>query len=329
MLKNGNTRSSLTVDREAIPSLPNLGGKMLDVCLLGTGGMMPLPRRWLTSLMCRFNGSNILIDCGEGTQVAIKQKGWTFKPIDVICITHYHADHISGLPGLLLTMGNAERKEPLTMIGPKGLERVVKALRTIAPELPFEIKFIELTENMQTIQFDEYRINAFKVKHNVVCYGYSIEIDRIGKFNAQKAKKLEIPVQKWNVLQKGNEVTIDGKTYTPDMVMGAARKGLKVTYTTDTRPVDAIVDAAKGADLFICEGMYGEPDKEAKAKEHKHMTFKEAAQLAKRANPKEMWLTHFSPSLVKPEMYMDTVTEIFENAKPGKDGMSVDLMFED
>lgn len=329
MLKNGNTRSSLTVDREAMPSLPNLGGKMLDVCLLGTGGMMPLPRRWLTSLMCRFNGSNILIDCGEGTQVAIKQKGWTFKPIDVICITHYHADHISGLPGLLLTMGNAERKEPLTMIGPKGVERVVKALRTIAPELPFEIKFIELTENMQTIQFDEYRINAFKVKHNVVCYGYSIEIDRIGKFNAQKAKKLEIPVQKWNVLQKGKEVTIDGKTYTPDMVMGAARKGLKVTYTTDTRPVDAIVDAAKGADLFICEGMYGEPDKEAKAIEHKHMTFKEAAQLAKRANPKEMWLTHFSPSLVKPEMYMDTVTEIFENAKPGKDGMSVDLMFED
>ena len=329
MLKNGNTRSSLTVDREAMPSLPNLGGKMLDVCLLGTGGMMPLPRRWLTSLMCRFNGSNILIDCGEGTQVAIKQKGWTFKPIDVICITHYHADHISGLPGLLLTMGNAERKEPLTMIGPKGLERVVKALRTIAPELPFEIKFIELTENMQTIQFDEYRINAFKVKHNVVCYGYSIEIYRIGKFNAQKAKELEIPVQKWNVLQKGNEVTIDGKTYTPDMVMGAARKGLKVTYTTDTRPVDAIVDAAKGADLFICEGMYGEPDKEAKAIEHKHMTFKEAAQLAKRANPKEMWLTHFSPSLVKPAMYMDTVTEIFENAKPGKDGMSVDLMFED
>ena len=302
---------------------------MLDVWLLGTGGMMPLPRRWLTSLMCRFNGSNILIDCGEGTQVAIKQKGWTFKPIDVICITHYHADHISGLPGLSLTMGNAERKEPLTMIGPKGLERVVKALRTIAPELPFEIKFIELTENMQTIQFDEYRINAFKVKHNVVCYGYSIEIDRIGKFNAQKAKELEIPVQKWNVLQKGNEVTIDGKTYTPDMVMGAARKGLKVTYTTDTRPVDAIVDAAKGADLFICEGMYGEPDKEAKAIEHKHMTFKEAAQLAKRANPKEMWLTHFSPSLVKPAMYMDKVTEIFENAKPGKDGMSVDLMFED
>lgn len=173
---------------------------MLDVCLLGTGGMMPLPRRWLTALMCRYNGSNILIDCGEGTQVAIKQKGWTFKPIDVICITHYHADHISGLPGLLLTMGNAERTEPLTMIGPKGLERVVNSLRTIAPELPFEIQFIELTDSTQIIQFEEYRIHAFKVKHNVTCYGYSVEIDRSGKFDAEKAKKLDIPINKWSVL---------------------------------------------------------------------------------------------------------------------------------
>lgn len=163
---------------------------MLDVCLLGTGGMMPLPRRWLTALMCRYNGKNILIDCGEGTQVAIKEKGWTFKPIDVICITHYHADHISGLPGLLLTMGNAERTEPLTMIGPRGLTKVVNALRTIAPELPFDINFIELTEGEQTLEFEDFRIKAFRVKHNIVCYGYSIEIDRGGKFNPEAAKNL-------------------------------------------------------------------------------------------------------------------------------------------
>ena len=302
---------------------------MLDVCLLGTGGMMPLPRRYLTSLMCRYNGSNILIDCGEGTQVAIKQKGWSFKPIDVLCITHYHADHISGLPGLLLTMGNAERTEPLLMIGPKGLEKVVNSLRIIAPELPFDIEFIELTENLQTIQMEEYRIKAFKVNHKVTCYGYSIEIDRSGKFNPEKAKKLGIPLQKWGVLQKGESVEIHGGKYTPDMVMGEPRKGLKVTYSTDTRPVPNIVQAATGADLFICEGMYGEPDKEAKAKEYKHMTFKEAAEIAREANPKEMWLTHYSPSLVKPALYMDAVTEIFENAKPGKDGMSVDLIFEE
>ena len=113
---------------------------MIDVCLLGTGGMMPLPHRALTSLMLRYNGMNVLVDCGEGTQVSIKQQGWSVKPIDVICFTHFHADHISGLPGLLLTLGNAERTEPVTMIGPKRLEKIVNALRMIAPELPFPIQ---------------------------------------------------------------------------------------------------------------------------------------------------------------------------------------------
>ena len=302
---------------------------MLDICLVGTGGMMPLPRRWLTALMTRYNGSSLLIDCGEGTQVAIKEKGWSFKPIDVICFTHYHGDHISGLPGLLLTMGNADRKEPLTLIGPRGLERVVNALRVIAPELPFDIKFIEITQPEQVIELNGYRITAFKVNHNVVCYGYTLEILRQGKFSAERAKEQEIPLKFWNPLQKGQTIEAEGKIYTPDMVLGPERKGIKLTYTTDTRPTDSILKNAADSDLFICEGMYGEDDKADKAKGYKHMTFREAAVLARNANVQEMWLTHYSPSLVRPDDYMDKVREIFPNAFPGKDGKSIELNFED
>ena len=154
---------------------------------------MPLPRRFLTAAMLRYNGSSLLIDCGEGTQVAIKEKGLTFKPIDVICFTHYHGDHIGGLPGLLLTMGNADRTEPLTMIGPRGLERVVNALRVIAPELPFEIRFIEITEPEMRLELNGYCIHAFRVNHNVTCYGYSVEIKRAGKFDVERARAAAIP----------------------------------------------------------------------------------------------------------------------------------------
>ena len=300
---------------------------MLDVCLLGTSGMLPLPGRWLTSLMTRYNGSSLLIDCGEGTQIAIKEKGWSYNPIDVICFTHYHADHISGLPGLLLTIGNSDRTKPVTLVGPKGLSRVVGALRVIAPELPFELKFIELTKPQEHISINGYEIEAFKVSHTVACYGYSISIPRIGKFDVEKARELMIPQKAWNKLQHGNTVEIDGTVYTPDMVMGKPRKGLKVTYCTDTRPTDSIRKNAKGSDLFICEGMYGEKEKAAKAVEYKHMTFYEAANLAKEAEVGEMWLTHYSPSLRHPEEYMDEVRAIFPHAIAGKDRMTTELDF--
>lgn len=302
---------------------------MIDVCLLGTGGMMPLPYRALTSLMLRYNGMNVLIDCGEGTQVAIKQQGWTVKPIDVICFTHFHADHISGLPGLLLTLGNAERTEPVTMIGPKRLEKVVNALRMIAPELPFPIHYIELEEEQESFTFNGLHINAFKVQHNIACYGYSVELDRVGKFDVERARELGVPMMYWSRLQRGETVQVEEKRYTPDMVLGKPRKGIKLTYCTDSRPTAGIVEHAKNSDLFICEGMYGEPDKVNKAKEYKHMTFYEAAAMAKEAQVKEMWLTHYSPSLVRPQDYESKVREIFPNTIVAKDRRTTTLLFEE
>lgn len=302
---------------------------MLDVCLLGCGGMMPLPNRWLTSLLMRYNGNSILIDCGEGTQIAMKKKGLSPHPIGIILFTHFHADHISGLPGLLLSMGNAERSEKVVMVGPKGLARVVNALRVIAPELPFEIEYIELTEPEAELDFGDMKIKAFRVNHNTVCYGYSLMIARAGKFDAERAKDMNIPLSFWSRLQKGEIIEAEGVTYTPDMVLGPARRGLKVTYCTDSRPTESISRNAADSDLFICEGMYGGPGMEEKAKEHKHMTFSEAAYLAKEASVDELWLTHYSPSLINPREFLGEAREIFKNTHTCRDGRSVELKFRD
>lgn len=302
---------------------------MLDVCLLGTSGMMPLPGRWLTSLMTRLGGSSLLIDCGEGTQVAIKEKGWSVNPIDTICFTHFHGDHISGLPGLLLSMGNSDRKEAVTLIGPKGLEKVVNSLRIIAPGLPFPVHFIELTQKEEELEINGYHLKAFRVNHNVVCYGYTITVPRGGKFFMEKAQENQVPMKLWSRLQKGETIEFEGRRYTPDMVIGPPRKGIKLTYCTDTRPVCSLVENARNSDLLICEGMYGEREKQEKAEEKKHMTFLEAAKIAREAEVEEMWLTHYSPSLLHPEEYMKPVRKIFPQAFPGKDRKSCTLEFPD
>ena len=262
-----------------------------------------------------------------GTQVAIREKGWSVHAIDTICFTHYHGDHISGLPGLLLSMGNAERTEPVTLIGPKGLERVVNSLRVIAPGLPFPLNFVELKENEVSFQTQGYHLKAFRVHHNVSCYGYSITVPRGGRFFVDKAQANQVPMKLWSRLQKGETMEWEGRTYTPDMVIGAPRRGIKLTYCTDTRPVNSLVENARGSDLLICEGMYGEKEKQAKAEEKKHMTFMEAAEVAKAADVKEMWLTHYSPSLLRPEDYMKPVNKVFPPAHPGKDGKSCTLYF--
>ncbi len=301
---------------------------MLDICLLGTGGMMPMPNRFLTALLARLNGRMLLIDCGEGTQVTMKQLGWGFKNIDVICFTHFHADHISGLPGLLLTIGNAGRTEPLHLVGPVGLRYVVEGLRRIAPELPFPLEYTEIDKQTPSpLEIGVFRIHFCAADHMVPCYAYRLEVQRKGRFDPQKATALGLPRVLWGVLQKKGSVVHEGKEYRADMVMGEDRKGIRVVYCTDSRPVSRLQSFATGAQLFICEGMYGEEEKKPKAIEHKHMLFSEAAQLAKAAGVEKLWLTHFSPALTEPEAFLEQARTIFPMTELGEERKCTTVFF--
>jgi len=301
---------------------------MLDIALLGCGGMMPMPGRFLTSLYMRYNGRFALIDCGEGTQVSLRILGWGFKNIDVIMFTHFHADHITGLPGLLLTIGNSGREEPLTLIGPKGLGAVVAGLTIVSRDLPFELKFIEI-DGSEEFEISGFIINSLPLEHRTKCYAYSVRINRLAKFNPENALELGIPKQLWSKLQRGESVSFDEKTYTPDMVMGDERKGIKIAYCTDTRPVKTLPDFVRGADLFVCEGIYGDNEKIDKAREYKHMLFSEAAEIAKAGEVHKLWLTHYSPSLTNPEEFLHNATDIFPNTRLGHDRKNTTIKFED
>lgn len=310
---------------------------MLDIKLLGTGGMMPLLDRYLTAGLIKYNGISILVDCGEATQLALRNADESTKDIDVICITHFHADHIGGLIGLMLLMGNQGKTSQLTIIGPKGIEKVVESMRVIAPVLPYKVVYKEILTSycnwrlneITEHSFKEFTIRAFRVNHKVECYGYTFELDRLPKFNVNKALELGLAKKFWGILQRGEPVSVGGKLYTSNMVLGEPRKGLKVTYCTDTRPCEPLIQSALDSDLLICEAMYGDTDKKQDALEKKHMMMSEAAEIARAANVKELWITHFSPSMMYPQNYLRDTKKIFDNTVIPKCGQHKKLCFED
>ncbi|MCL2703664.1 MAG: ribonuclease Z [Defluviitaleaceae bacterium] len=305
---------------------------MMDISLVGTGGMMPLPNRYLTSLLCRYNGRMLLIDCGEGTQVSMKLLGWGYKNIDCICFTHYHADHISGLPGLLLTMSNSGREEELTLIGPPELARIAAGLLVIAPELAFPIKMVELPVKPHAdlrIPLTEFYVSALPLDHGRPCFAYSIETRRGAKFDLERAEGLNLPKKFWGALQRGESVCHEGADYTPEMVLGPPRKGFKVCYCTDTRPVRTLPGFIENADLFVCEGMYGDPEKTATAREHMHMVYADAAAIARDGNARALWLTHYSPAMPNPKEHLYVARNIFRESCAAYDRITRTLIFED
>ena len=302
---------------------------MVNLTLLGCGGNVPLPNRFLSSLFMNFNGRKILVDCGEGTQVSMKMKGCGFKDIDLICITHTHGDHIIGLIGLLSTMGNSERKKPVTIIGPVGIKEAMDAIQVLIT-LPYKLNIIENPEGIFSLVdpiLSDLSIETIELEHSTECIGYNFYFARHPKFNVEKAQQNNVPRKYWNMLQKGMTIMDNDINYTPDMVLGDDRKGIKISMITDTRPLNTIPEFIYDADLFICEAMYGDEMDISKAIKNKHMLFREAASLAVRGNAKQLLLTHFSPSIEDPNVFENNAKSVFENTIIGYDRFSTQIKY--
>lgn len=289
--------------------------------------MMPLPRRWLSSLLVRVGGDVILFDCGEGTQIAWRATGWSFRRLSTICISHTHSDHIAGLPGLLHTVANTGRTEPIAILGPVGLAAVVQGLRVIAPELPYQVHVRELASGDTFPLPDGVEGSCVAGEHALPVLAYRLDLHRRRRFQADRARTLAVPTNLWRKLQDGQPVTLDGRVIGPDDVMGPPRPGISVAYVTDTRPTAAIARLISGVTLLVCEGTYGDNAHAENAVRNQHMTFREAATMARDADVQQLWITHFSPGVDDPQAFTGNAREVFPAAVIGYDGMTASLAF--
>lgn len=322
------TRWVFAQTRRSVPTAHGAGtlSGVLDLALLGTGGMLPLPGRWLSSVLLRWAGHLVLFDCGEGTQISLRALGWGIKAIDLILVSHVHGDHVGGLPGLLLSQGNAGRTEPVRLLGPPGLKRVVDGLLVIAPHLPFVVQVDEVDQD-DTFALGPIHGRVARAEHSVPCVAFRLEQSRRRRFLPERAEALGIPRQAWSRLAAGEPLAMGERVIPPDAVLGPERPGLAVALATDTRPTSALVDLARGVTLLVCEGTYGDSADQPKAVERQHMTFAEAAALAREANVGRLLLTHFSPALTDPQAYADVARQVFPNAVVGHDHLTLSLGF--
>lgn len=302
---------------------------MIDVCLLGTGGMMPMPGRWLSCTLVRCGSHLVLVDCGEGTQVPWKMLGWGFRQLGTICLTHMHADHVAGLPGVLFMVAHAGRTEPLEIYGPVGTAYVIEGLRRIAGDLPFPINIHELKGNTHFELRGGLQASCCPAVHGVPCLAYRMELARKPMFLPEQARALGLPVQLWSKLQHGQSVEYAGQTFTPDQVLGGARRGISLAMMTDTRPTEQLSNFVRDVDLLICESMYDNPEDLPQAKANAHMLSEESAGIALKADVRQLVLTHFSPKIMDTSWAEKAARRVFPKTRAGKDGMVITLEYPD
>jgi ribonuclease Z len=301
---------------------------MIDVMLLGTGAMVPLPDRWLSSALVRVDSSLVLLDCGEGTQIAMRERHWGFRRLDAICLSHLHADHVAGIPGLLHTIANAGKTSPLMIYGPVHTIPVIEGLRSIAPVLPFDLIVHELDDGDEVEGPGGLAIRVAAGEHRVPVLGYWLERARSRRFDPERARARGVPVQQWSVLQRGEAVTVDGRVVETDAVLGEARPGVALGFVTDTRATPAIRDLVSGVDLLISEGTYGDDAAAEGAAKWGHMTFRQAATQAREAGVGHLWLTHFSAGMRDPEAWRDNAAAVFPEVTIGYAGLAATLAFD-
>lgn len=306
----------------------------MEAFILGCGGMMPLPYRHLTSVLLRRDGDLFLFDGGEGTQVSLRRLNLKWKKINAIFVSHTHADHVTGLPGILMLSAQVERTEPLYIYGPPKIAEYIETSRKVLDMyINYPIIVKEITAPCIVHHGEDYYIRCFPLDHTKTCVGYTLEeLDRPGEFNPEKALQLGVPVGPlWGQLQKGNNVqNSEGKTVRPEDVMGAKRSGRKFSFVTDTMYKNTIAKEVQGSDLLICEGMF-EDELIDQAREKKHMTASQAATIARDANVKRMCMIHYSPRYTDKELpkLLEQAKKIFPAAELSKDRMHIEIPYED
>jgi ribonuclease Z len=299
----------------------------LDLVFLGTAGSMPTAQRAPAALLVRRGGERLLFDCAEGTQRQLLRSSVGLVELEEIFVTHFHADHILGLPGLFKTFSLRGRERLLEVYGPRGLVDLLGSLKRVVGKLSYEVRVIEL-EPGDVLERDGYRLATFGVSHGVPALGWSlIEATRPGRFDVEAADALGVPSgPARGALQQGESVTsLDGRTVIPDQVLGPPRPGRKIVITGDTAPSETIVEAAWGADVFVTEATFAEEERE-RAQETMHQTAGQAAGIAQRANVGLLALTHLSNRYFGPEIAREA-REIFPDAVVPKDFDVVEVPF--